>query len=58
METIIVLAILGVAVAAGGWSFYKNVTGKKSGCNCGGNCNLCSKYQSSASSDEKQNFLR
>ncbi|MBL7147109.1 MAG: FeoB-associated Cys-rich membrane protein [Phycisphaerae bacterium] len=41
METIIVLAILGIVVGTAGWSFYRNITGGNGNCSCCVNCKTC-----------------
>ncbi len=39
METALVITIVAVVVVWIGWSAYKVITGKSSGCSCTGSCN-------------------
>ena len=39
METALVIAIVGAVVIWIGWSAYKVITGKSSGCSCTDSCN-------------------
>ncbi len=39
METALVIAIVAAVVIWIGWSAYKVITGKSSGCSCTGSCN-------------------
>ena len=41
MENIVVFVVVGVVVMLVGWSLYRVLTGKKSGCCCNGKCNVC-----------------
>ncbi|MCD4831845.1 MAG: FeoB-associated Cys-rich membrane protein [Anaerohalosphaeraceae bacterium] len=44
MEIVIVLLIVGLAIAAGVWTFRRAIKGKGS---CSGNCSMCSKTKNS-----------
>ena len=47
METVIVIAIVAVVFGIGGYSFYRTLTGKTTGCGC---CKTCpSKVKEKAS---------
>ena len=41
LEGIIVIGIIGIALATAGRSFYRTMTGKNGGCACAGNCHGC-----------------
>jgi len=56
METLIVLAIVGIAVAAVGWSFYRAVAGRRDGCAYRGKYKKCYIAQPSTNLQKKKIF--